>query len=508
MRLLHAETLQLKEFMGGNIPPYAILSHTWGEDEVLFGDVGTANASKKTGYAKILFGCTEALKNGLQYIWVDTCCIDKSSSAELSESINSMFMWYKMANVCYAYMEDVPSIGDGQFSKRTFAQSRWFTRGWTLQELLAPSVLYFFTAEWDNMGSKQRLASQISTITGISQGFLVGRALSKASIAKRMSWASRRKTTRAEDTAYCLLGIFDINMPLLYGEGDKAFLRLQDEIMKTSLDESLFAWGYDSGVKFVPTGLLATNPAAFENSGDIIPDEIAEPREPYVMTKKGLRMHLPVIYHSENDLPFAIIACRREEELQVVLGVSVYPVRQDQYHRLDNRVPVAFSRDHIGYTPCQTLYIQRFVSKESQDSLSNIKAIESPCPLLIRKISPSNTRYRIASVDCDSWNSSDRIIRRKRGTVIIRFESDGLEQFEIEISHRKGGMRRSFNQSKVYNVKDGSRDEEINDVKVSIVKPRRLLSGLVVSLVDIELQDTKLRNSMDNKGKHVVMEAI
>lgn len=249
MRLLYASTITLRSFPPKSIPPYAILSHTWGaeEDEVTLQELGKLSAFEKPGYSKIEGACKHALKDGLDYIWIDTCCIDKTSSSELSEAINSMFRWYEDARICYAYLSDL-SVRDitskGDFRKN-FRACKWFTRGWTLQELLAPPLVGFYTREWHVLGSKTTLSAHISSITRIDINALNGTRLSSYTIAQRMSWASKRVTTRPEDVAYCLLGIFGINMPLLYGEGDKAFLRLQEEIIKTSDDHSIFAWEAD-----------------------------------------------------------------------------------------------------------------------------------------------------------------------------------------------------------------------------------------------------------------------
>ncbi|KAF1920763.1 hypothetical protein BDU57DRAFT_424245, partial [Ampelomyces quisqualis] len=151
---------------------------------------------------------------------VERFCIDKSSSAELSETINSMFVWYKDSSICYAYLADVEH-------REAFGSSKWFTRAWTLQELLAPSHLqtddhtgmFFFSRDWKSLGSKGSLSTTISKITGIPKEYLERLSLTTASISMRMSWAADRHATRAEDIAYALLGIFDVNMPLLYGEG-------------------------------------------------------------------------------------------------------------------------------------------------------------------------------------------------------------------------------------------------------------------------------------------------
>jgi hypothetical protein len=244
MRLIRGNTLELVEFSDSDIPPYAILSHTWGSEEINFQDMSKdvlkevrdqlMSQSKEESYTKIKYCCDQASKDGLEYSWVDTVCIDKSSSSELSEAINSMFRWYSNAVVCYAYLSDV------QLKSSEMSGSRWFTRGWTLQELIAPRRMLFFTSEWELIGTKESLCEKISIITGIDMRTLrAPTTLFSASVACKMSWAANRQTTRIEDVAYCLMGLFDVNMPLLYGEGKKAFIRLQEEIIKENDDHSI-----------------------------------------------------------------------------------------------------------------------------------------------------------------------------------------------------------------------------------------------------------------------------
>ncbi|KAI0364778.1 hypothetical protein BV20DRAFT_1056937 [Pilatotrama ljubarskyi] len=195
---------------------------------------------------KIKDACKTARDRGYRFIWIDSCCIDKASSAELSEAINSMFLWYTLADVCFVYMEDVPSSPDGPHTGEdsAFWRSRWHTRGWTLQELIAPAYVLFLAADWSAIGSKTGLASTLAEKTGVDAAVLVHMVpLRRVSVADRMRWASARETTRLEDEAYCLMGIFGVHMPTIYGEGRKAFIRLQHEIVNTIPDQSLFAWG-------------------------------------------------------------------------------------------------------------------------------------------------------------------------------------------------------------------------------------------------------------------------
>jgi hypothetical protein len=241
-----------KDLVGNAIiPPYAILSHTWGadDDEVTFEDLTNGTGEYKPGYEKIRFCWEQARQDDLQHFWVDTCCINKANFTELSEAINSMFRWYRNATRCYVYLSDVSSPVfdiDKEPNQRPwesdFRKSGWFKRGWMLQELLAPSSLNFFSREGKQLGDKRALEQQIHEITGIADSALRGAALSEFSIDERLLWTERRQTKLEEDIAYSLLGIFDIHMPLIYGEGkEKAFVRLREEIEKEKPQGSSYA---------------------------------------------------------------------------------------------------------------------------------------------------------------------------------------------------------------------------------------------------------------------------
>ncbi|KAM0307192.1 hypothetical protein ACHAO8_010528 [Botrytis cinerea] len=235
----------VRNLAGSDIPDYAILSHTWGADadELTFQDLMNDTGQNKSGYRKLQFCGEQAKRDGLQYFWVDTCCIDKSSSAELQEAINSMFRWYRNAARCYVYLSDVSTNGHNQAGlswQPIFKASRWFTRGWTLQELIAPRSVEFFCSNGMLLGDKRSLEHLIHEITGIEISALHGQNLSDFSIDERMSWAKNRETKREEDKAYCLLGIFDVHMPLIYGERSKnSFRRLGEEIEKRAKKHTL-----------------------------------------------------------------------------------------------------------------------------------------------------------------------------------------------------------------------------------------------------------------------------
>ncbi|KAG5792093.1 hypothetical protein H9Q69_008877 [Fusarium xylarioides] len=318
MRLINTHTLQIEFYPGGS-RRYAILSHVWGDDEVTFKDVASGDPEEALHlerYSKLRESCRMARSFKLDYLWIDTCCIDKSSSAELSEAINSMFRWYVESTICIAFLEDVPTSESGEERRKTFVNSRWFTRGWTLQELIAPGKVVFYGRDWQRLGSRAELKEDIQSVAGINHELLDAThhmaeirqsQLGEFSVAQKMFWAAGRETTRPEDIAYCVLGIFDINMPLLYGEGQvKAFKRLQEEILKSTDDESIFAWRQPRYRVEGKTywSLLANRPSAFDlgqTSKDL--NGMVPQRSKYLslrsgssisMTNRGLDLELPL----------------------------------------------------------------------------------------------------------------------------------------------------------------------------------------------------------------------
>jgi len=270
MRLINTNTLLFEDFIGQDIPAYAILSHTWGPEEVTFQAMVDPSSRSLKGYKKIEMTCRLAKAAGLSYAWIDTCCIDKSSSAELTEAVNAMFRWYKRSAICYVYLEDLHA--DEPWLE--FQKCRWLTRGWTLQELIAPAIVHFYDGMWNFRTTKSDSINNISAITGVSQSILRHIVpLRSVSVAQRMSWSAARQTTRIEDRAYCLFGIFNVNMPLLYGEEERAFIRLQVEIMRQGLDFSIFAWKIPLSPETqhkpetaLYSGVLAQSPAWFYDS--------------------------------------------------------------------------------------------------------------------------------------------------------------------------------------------------------------------------------------------------
>lgn len=303
------------------------MSHTWGDEEVTLQDVQTGRAEGNRGFDKVKNCCAYAKDTGnFDYVWIDTCCIDKTSSAKLSEAINSMYRWYNEAEICYAFLADA-------LSEREIAGCRWFTRGWTLQELIAPSKLIFLNKNWKELGSRADLAESIFQWTGISVGVLTGKVnIETVSVAQRMSWASSRNTRRLEDRAYSLMGLFGINMPLIYGEGRRAFTRLQEEIMRISDDYSIFAWrtedeDEDHG------GLLATSPRAFEHSADILPSQQdvtpsfgLHSNAPLTVSSRGIHLTVPFLPIGYDGLGLAILNCARQNKSNLTIAVYVKDV--------------------------------------------------------------------------------------------------------------------------------------------------------------------------------------
>ncbi|KAK3673606.1 hypothetical protein LTR78_006511 [Recurvomyces mirabilis] len=347
-RLLNAKSRLLETFPS-SCPPYAIVSHTWGTEEISHAEwlLPATHRDKrqasKAGYRKIISACSQTLADGLKYVWVDTCCIDRRNNNELCEAINLMFSWYGNAAVCYALLSDVehgtqlfPAEQQIQsrerlkisadWSRKTqrgvaaVRSSRWFTRGWTLQETIAPHTVHFFDSKWIWLGALRQpsILALVADITGIDPALLAGRkALTDYSIAQRLSWAAKRQTTKPEDLAYSLLGIVGVNMILLYGEGPQAFTRLQELILESSEDLSVLAWTHS--ISSARSQLLAPSPLDFQHCGRIainIPGSQATMTEHW-RTSRGLKGTFEV---GEADLSDSPSPCKL-----ILLGL--HPVR-------------------------------------------------------------------------------------------------------------------------------------------------------------------------------------
>jgi ankyrin repeat protein len=407
MRLLCTKEFKLEEFGGKEVPQYAILSHTWGKEEVTLQDVKMGKSMELEGYQKVKNACSVAAANGFNYIWIDTCCIDKTSSAELSEALNSMFRWYEEAEECYAYLADVPPNSINRVASvigSNFRESRWFTRGWTLQELIAPLSVQFLDKEWQEIGTKLDLQQTISEITGIPGSFLLGDELRHASVAQRMSWASMRETTRIEDLAYCLMGLFGIYMPMLYGEGERAFIRLQEEIMKVSDDHSLFAWRSMEN----HGGILATSPAAFANSGNIIPipDATSSPSTP---TSRGVHLSLRFIDTSQQGNSLAILHCSeigKESKRLAIHLRDVFLTKQDFIREQSSRLELIHLENTNGLQhPLRSIYVRPWHPTRKR-TWGDIEK----CVIKLEGVEVEEVALRIANLDSDCKISKGLIV--------------------------------------------------------------------------------------------------
>ncbi|KAK2468543.1 hypothetical protein H9L39_20189 [Fusarium oxysporum f. sp. albedinis] len=380
MRLINTSTLNLELVDNADEHPYAILSHTWGNpsDEVSFQEFQNLDiARQKRGFTKIQRTCERAQQQGLKFAWVDTCCIDKSSSAELSEAINSMFRWYRDSTICLVFLSDLPA--DVAFEEG-FPGCNWLNRGWTLQELIAPRNVEFYDETWKLRSSKLEDERLLSRVTGIDTFVLQDSAkLDQVVVAKRMSWAARRITTRVEDMAYCLLGIFDINMPMIYGEGSKAFIRLEEEIAKQSCDLSLFAW---TAQPSNPTscqmyrGIFARSPEEFANCGQLRNQKKSFTIEKeFAITNKGMRIETTLVQLIEgphSDEPILNLGIAEEENLfpykPVWMGVYLTKTAFG-YVRASPRS--IYTANHEPRYRCRTelLYVRKDVSQLDSHSL-------------------------------------------------------------------------------------------------------------------------------------------
>lgn len=380
MRLINVRTGKLEEH--GVPPPYAILSHTWRKSEISFQDMtGCADVQSKPEYDKIRDSSREALRYKLDFIWIDSCCIDKSSSAELSEAINSMFRWYKDAVLCFAYLEDLP-IGRGAATEAELEKCRWFTRGWTLQELIAPKEVRFFDGGWNDRGTKQTLQDALSRITAIKTDVLLGRHLNRLGsipVAERMSWASRRETTRHEDMAYCLLGIFGVNMALIYGEGVNAFTRLQEEIIQRTNDLSILAWDSRGRSRSGPyCGVLAESPAEFAQVPRGFSASSRTMMTEFTVTNRGLRISTELWVPSDPasfGRGYGYFLCLSDARVLPFVGIQLKKVGRSHFVRISDKLLTA---DHLNFNNMdlnesmrlQTIYIA--TSHSTDTGLDNV----------------------------------------------------------------------------------------------------------------------------------------
>jgi hypothetical protein len=457
MRLIDTRTIELRWFNDDEVLKYAVLSHTWGSDEVSYqefvwiskaqalsklipssasedaqttlilaamevmirgnptvpsGSVSQEDLMKRVGYSKIIHAAEQARSQGCDYIWVDTCCIDKSSSAELQEAINSMYRWYRDAEVCIVYLGDIaPPQRNGyttasEIARAAFETCRWIRRGWTLQELIAPAICRFHFQDWTLMGEKVEFLEELADVTGIPNHVLEdSSSISEVSVAERMSWAAHRKSTRVEDVAYCLLGIFDIHMPLLYGEGDKAFVRLQEQILRTTDDYSLFAWCDMTSQHSTYRGLLARKPEEFQHCHSIERENVVS-KFPISLTPIGLRVQLEFL-PDPRDKSRVLAMIRSSNYLNQRLAISLKCLDGGmQYARVDAGTLVPIDDWPTGQL--HTVYVRQKLSIPPDLTTSEFR-----CFFIRRRISNQIIpAVRIVSVTSPhSWDKANHELR-------------------------------------------------------------------------------------------------
>ncbi|CAI6313011.1 unnamed protein product [Periconia digitata] len=346
MRLIDCckSPFRMEEFMTPPEEPFAILSHTWQDEEITFQDFADdALRTSRKGWGKVQRTCLEAQQLGYRYVWIDSCCIDKTSSAELTESINSMFQWYSDADTCLVYLFDFHSSVSGT---SMLSSARWFSRGWTLQELVAAKKVRFYDVSWQFFGTRETLHNELVHITHISPEVLspppniqVRDLLDAIPIAKRMSWATNRFTKKPEDIAYCLIGLFDVNMPLLYGEGaQKAFVRLQEEIIRDNNDLSIFAWKSRDEDSRTLRGIFANSPSEFYDAQNLILDHDVKFNPDYVISNKGLRIQTFLHPRKNSEYLVMPLRCRSEGAMKPQLGIILTDIGASVYVRAEPHI--------------------------------------------------------------------------------------------------------------------------------------------------------------------------
>ena len=527
MRLLNTRTLELEMFPG-QAPGYAILSHTWEDREITFDDMRSLGGKEaflsamsltvkpwKKSYEKILHSTDFARARGFDYIWIDTCCIDKSSSAELSETINSMFEWYKGAEICYAYLADVYHGESAVFNiKSRIARSRWFTRGWTLQELIAPEEVIFVDKKWAFLGTKTSLKHEIQEITKVAYTVLDGASLDTIAAAAKMSWASGRNTTRPEDVAYCLLGLFNVNMPLLYGEGKaKAFIRLQEEFLKNSDDESIFAWrtSQEEALEKPYWSLLASTPNQFEHCRAFRKPRFVSHREgqPTMITNRGVRVEMsliPFVGDVSGTIFLAVLECLHSNTVWGEMVAIILQHLSDlevQYARIAPEVLMEMS---VGlFEPPLTSLTATFKSQYATTASVYMERINEPEPhYLFVRLAPKQSSlitgfYMVSRVATQS-------ILRSTGTSITATGENpppgwewnshhSLSFFDIPDPWSQWGVARA---RPYYMIDFESQfsDEELAQVEVSNLKERKVLGCIGLKMMGGEDKASPLNSTV------------
>ncbi len=435
MWLIDTSSLKLQHFMDSTLPflKYAILSHTWDHEELSFnewrqierGDSGARKLKKRAGYHKIQMTCKLAKHDGFPYAWVDTCCIDKTSSSELSEAVNSMFRWYRMSEVCYAYLSDFES----GWTLESLHKCRYFERSWTLQELIAPEKVVFYNQTWCQCATKAAISDLLSDITGVDSAVLTDRRLLPfVPVGKKMSWAVNRDATRIEDISYSLLGIFDVHMPLLYGEGRRAFLRLQEEILKASNDLSIFVWEYGTSRchGFRLSGILAGSPAQFERCTDLRSLATSgQGTSDTQITNLGVRVNGAFLQTTEETCILDLRCCWGSGSETEWLFVRLHK-RGQNYIRIDPR-RISTTKSRLELTPRATkpIYVVKFLPTNELRNETLGFFLTAPNPRI--EIATTALEQRIIlhnGLPSQSWKDAERKFHFEAGsfwTAVLPF---------------------------------------------------------------------------------------
>lgn len=466
-RLINARTHKL-ESTDDRALPYAILSHTWRREEVGFQDWQSRSFERtwesndldeslwidgepdeyKEGYTKVVGACKQAIIDGLEYVWADTCCIDKTNHVELSEAINSMYAWYGNAEVCYAFLADVSRQGTffeklsveettpEQASRRReefidqLRCSQWFTRGWTLQELLSPRKVLFFDNDWTALDDLQVLLRTVSEITSIPEEVLRHeKAVSDCTIAQRISWASSRKTKRVEDRAYSLLGLLDVQMVANYGEGRSAFRRLQERILMMSRDLSILAWS--SAHASQARGLLAESPLDFESCIDIEKDATRQSSPSYWLTNVGLKGSLPILDEEEQNAKgtLVLLNCCRKGTPQDVLALRLTRLTAP-HDDTTYAVQASKGRQPEDILPSRLASVSSFRVAEARMTQLTVmfdgpSLSATELALCQAEVFPENLTRNVSPVDFDSWAATHGLEIMPPAQDLLSRPSDG-----------------------------------------------------------------------------------
>ncbi|PPJ51943.1 hypothetical protein CBER1_09686 [Cercospora berteroae] len=418
---------------------YAILSHRWlpeDEQEVRYADIVNCkdDLRSKPGWTKLEWCRRQATADGLFHVWAGTACIDKSNSQELTESINSMYKWYKEAEVCYVYLQDMPDPESGAlgsdlvtpeaeivdttatdqslpldaaveddhkspvwdtWSRDAFGKCSWFTRAWTLQEMIAPHRIRFYSQSWRFICNLEDIIADIAELTGVHESL----------------WTQQRPLA---SFSYSLLGLMGVSIPVVYGEGTNAFQRLQDEILRSGSDDSIFAFNVIGTNRkmgpFETTCLLARSPADFQECGNVI------------------------CYNEHVSTPM-ILRCGLEHEPETIL---VLRLRSVGFQRSDLYAVVVSGQgarletcllDVHGYDSCplKTFSVLRDPTPDGfRSNAANSKAVtimcHGMCDIELKKESVQGT-----------WNA------RRRCFVLPREQNGNLPYFDAELEIQLAG---------------------------------------------------------------------